>query len=42
MTTDTKLSFNAIGQITTAGYSYDGTGNMVAAPEQTFTYNGAQ
>jgi RHS repeat-associated protein len=39
---DQKLTFNAVGQITTAGYSYDGVGNMTAAPAQTFTYNGAQ
>jgi RHS repeat-associated protein len=42
VTSDTKFSFNAIGQITTAGYQYDGTGNMIAAPGETFTYNGAQ
>ncbi|PZE63600.1 RHS repeat-associated core domain-containing protein, partial [Curtobacterium sp. MCBD17_021] len=39
---DTQLSFNAVGQITTAGYQYDGTGNLIAAPGKTFTYNGAQ
>ncbi|MGN8050944.1 beta strand repeat-containing protein [Curtobacterium sp. 22159] len=39
---DQKLSFNAVGQITTTGYSYDGVGNMTAAPGETYTYNGAQ
>ncbi|WIB77543.1 RHS repeat-associated core domain-containing protein [Curtobacterium sp. MCPF17_002] len=39
---DQKLSFNAVGQITTAGYSYDGVGNMTVAPGETYTYNGAQ
>jgi RHS repeat-associated protein len=39
---DQKLTFNAVGQITTTGYSYDGVGNMTAAPGETFTYNGAQ
>lgn len=39
---DQKLSFNAVGQITTTGYAYDGVGNMTTAPGATFTYNGAQ
>ncbi|MFL0358536.1 beta strand repeat-containing protein [Curtobacterium flaccumfaciens] len=39
---DQKLSFNAVGQITTTGYSYDGVGNMTVAPGETYTYNGAQ
>lgn len=39
---DTQLSYNSVGQITTAGYEYDGTGNLTKAPGQTFTYNGAQ
>lgn len=39
---DTQLSFNALGQITTAGYQYDGTGNLIAAPGESFTYNSAQ
>ncbi len=42
VTTDTALTYNAIGQITTTGYSYDGTGNLIAAPGETYTYNGAQ
>lgn len=29
---DQKLAFNAVGQITTSGYSCDGVGNMAAAP----------
>ncbi len=40
-TTDT-FTYNAIGQITTTGYKYDGTGNLIATPTGTFTYNGAQ
>lgn len=40
--TSQALKFNAVGQITNSGYSYDGTGNMTAAPGATFTYNGAQ
>jgi RHS repeat-associated protein len=40
--TSQALQFNAVGQITNDGYSYDGTGNMTAAPGATFTYNGAQ
>ncbi|WP_146240303.1 RHS repeat-associated core domain-containing protein [Curtobacterium sp. MCSS17_008] len=39
---DTQLSYNSVGQITTTGYEYDGTGNLTKAPGQTFTYNGAQ
>lgn len=42
VTTDQKLTYNAVGQISTTGYSYDGTGNLTAAPGQTYTYNGAQ
>jgi RHS repeat-associated protein len=41
-TTKTELTYNAIGQITTTGYTYDGTGNLIAAPGETYTYNGAQ
>ncbi|WP_146244766.1 RHS repeat domain-containing protein [Curtobacterium sp. MCPF17_051] len=40
--TSQALKFNAVGQITNDGYSYDGTGNMTTAPGATFTYNGAQ
>jgi len=39
---DQKLTYNAAGQITTTGYQYDATGNLTAAPGETFTYNGAQ
>lgn len=39
---DQKLTYNAVGQITSTGYDYDGTGNLTAAPGQTYTYNGAQ
>ncbi|MCS5495322.1 RHS repeat-associated core domain-containing protein [Curtobacterium flaccumfaciens] len=39
---DQKLTYNAVGQITNDGYQYDGTGNLVAAPGETYTYNGAQ
>jgi RHS repeat-associated protein len=36
------LTYNAANQITTSGYSYDGAGNLTAAPGATYTYNGAQ
>ncbi len=39
---DQKLTYNAAAQITTDGYTYDGTGNLTAAPGETYTYNGAQ
>ncbi|TCL79665.1 RHS repeat-associated protein [Curtobacterium sp. PhB128] len=39
---DQKLTYNAVSQITTDGYTYDGTGNLTAAPGETYTYNGAQ
>lgn len=39
---DQKLTYNAVGQITNDGYQYDGTGNLLAAPGETYTYNGAQ
>ncbi|MDP4332459.1 RHS repeat-associated core domain-containing protein [Curtobacterium sp. A7_M15] len=39
---DQKLTYNAASQITTDGYTYDGTGNLTAAPGETYTYNGAQ
>ena len=42
VTSSQTLTYNTIGQITTDGYAYDGVGNMVKAPGQTFTYNGAQ
>ena len=33
------LTYNAANQITTAGYSYDGTGNLTATPTATYAYN---
>lgn len=36
------LTYNAANQITSTGYSYDGAGNLTAAPGATYTYNGAQ
>ncbi|MGA1813690.1 RHS repeat-associated core domain-containing protein [Frondihabitans sp. 4ASC-45] len=36
------LTYNAANQITSAGYTYDGAGNLTASPTQTFTYNGAE
>lgn len=36
------LTYNAANQITSAGYTYDGTGNLTASPTTTFTYNAAQ
>jgi hypothetical protein len=35
------LSFNNANQITTAGYSYDGSGDLTASPGQTATFNAA-
>ena len=40
--TSQTLTYNAANQITTTGYSYDGAGNLTAAPGATFTYNGAE
>ncbi|WP_182047590.1 RHS repeat domain-containing protein [Curtobacterium sp. ME26] len=42
VTTNQTLTYNAANQITTAGYAYDGAGNLTAAPTATFTYNGAE
>lgn len=36
------LTYNAANQLSTTGYSYDGAGNLTAAPGATYTYNGAQ
>lgn len=36
------LTFNAGNQLTTTGYTYDGTGNLTADTAGTYTYNGAQ
>jgi RHS repeat-associated protein len=33
------LTYNAANQITTAGYTYDGTGHLTATPTATYTYN---
>lgn len=33
---------NAANQISTAGYTFDGTGNMTADPSGSYTYNGAE
>jgi len=41
-TSSQTLTFNAANQITTAGYSYDGAGNLTAAPNATYTYNAAE
>ncbi|MFJ2978865.1 beta strand repeat-containing protein [Curtobacterium sp. NPDC087082] len=41
-TSSQTLTFNSIGQITSAGYAYDGVGNLTAAPGETFIYNDAQ
>ncbi len=40
--TNQTLTFNAANQITNTGYTYDGAGNLTAAPEYTFTYNAAE
>lgn len=37
-----SLSFNAANQVTTAGYTFDGTGNLTADPSGTYAYNGAE
>lgn len=42
VTTNQTLTYNAANQITTAGFSYDGAGNLTALPEYTFTYNAAE
>lgn len=36
-----SLSFNNANQITTSGYTYDGSGNLTASPGQTTTFNAA-
>lgn len=36
------LTYNAANQITSAGYAYDGAGNLTANPTTAFTYNSAQ
>jgi|GEM_PF-1217384 len=41
-TSSQTLTYNAVGQITTTGYTYDKVGNLTASPSATFTYNGAQ
>lgn len=42
VTTNQTLTYNAANQITTAGFTYDGAGNLTAVPQVTFTYNGAE
>jgi RHS repeat-associated protein len=37
-----NLTYNNANQITSTGYSYDGDGNLTAAPDATYTYNGAE
>jgi RHS repeat-associated protein len=39
--TTTSYPANPANQVTATGYTYDGAGNLTAAPAQTFTYNGA-
>ena len=42
ITSSQTLTFNAANQISTAGYAYDGAGNMTADPAGTYSYNGAE
>lgn len=42
VTSNQTLAFNAANQVTTAGFTYDGAGNLTGIPEDTFTYNGAE
>lgn len=42
VTTNQTLTYNAANQVTTAGFTYDGAGNITAEPEYTFTYNAAE
>ncbi|MCY1692950.1 RHS repeat domain-containing protein [Curtobacterium sp. SL109] len=42
VTTNQTLTYNAANQITTAGFGYDGAGNLTALPEYAFTYNAAE
>lgn len=41
-TSSQSFTVNAANQITSPGYTFDGTGNMTADPAGTYTYNGAQ
>jgi RHS repeat-associated protein len=41
-TSSQTLTFNAGNQVTTAGYTFDGAGNMTADPDGTYAYNGAE
>ncbi|QCR42146.1 hypothetical protein C1N74_16340 (plasmid) [Microbacterium sp. SGAir0570] len=41
-TSSQTLTFNAANQVTTAGYTFDGAGNLTADPSGTYTYNGAE
>ena len=40
-TTNQTFTVNPANQITTTGYTYDGTGNLTKDPAGTYTYNGA-
>ncbi len=41
-TTTQSLSYNSANQISSSGYSYDGAGNMTAAPGASYSYNAAE
>ncbi|WP_267545084.1 RHS repeat domain-containing protein [Arthrobacter sp. H14-L1] len=42
VTSSQSFTVNPANQITSTGYTYDGTGNLTADPNGTYTYNGAQ
>jgi RHS repeat-associated protein len=37
-----SFTFNAANQVTSSGYTFDGTGNLTADPAGAYTYNGAE
>jgi RHS repeat-associated protein len=41
-TSSQTLTYNAANEITTTGYTFDGAGNLTAAPGWTYTYNAAE
>ena len=41
-TTTQSLSYNSANQISSSGYSYDGGGNLTAAPGASYSYNAAE
>jgi len=41
-TTSQSLSYNSANQINSSGYSYDGAGNLTAAPGATYGYSAAE